>query len=198
MITGYQYLKHNNMKAIEINGNIKTYRRLPSTWEDEKGLHLNFTKVADPKEFGFYDVVTPSHDSQTQRLSAMFFDAAKEIFTHTVEDIDFNAVTEIKDKNDVVIETKPVYDIEALKQSKIQAIKTETGKLLQPTDWYVIRKADTGVAIPDSVMYDRADIRNKSNDFEAEVTALTSYVEVLKYTHTFFPQDNLLGEPITE
>jgi len=186
------------MKAIEINGNIKTYRRLPSTWEDEKGLHLNFTKVADPKEFGFYDVVTPSHDSQTQRLSAMFFDAAKEIFTHTVEDIDFNAVTEIKDENDVVIETKPVYDTEALKQSKIQAIKTETGKLLQPTDWYVIRKADTGVAIPDSVMYDRADIRNKSNDFEAEVTALTSYVEVLKYTHTFFPQDNLLGEPITE
>ena len=186
------------MKAIEINGNIKTYRRLPSTWEDEKGLHLNFTKVANPKKFGFYNVVTPSHDSQTQRLSAMFFDAAKEIYTHTVEDIDFNAVTEIKDENDVVIETKPVYDIEALKQSKIQAIKTETGKLLQPTDWYVIRKADTGVAIPDSVMYDRADIRNKSNDFEAEVTALTSYVEVLKYTHTFFPQDNLLGEPITE
>ena len=186
------------MKAIQLNGNIKTFRRLPSTWEDEKGLHLNFTKVANPKAFGFYDVVTPSHDSQTQRLSAMFFDAAKEIFTHTVEDIDFAAVTEIKDENDVVIETKPVYDIEALKKSKIQAVNTEAGKLLQATDWYVIRKADTTVAIPDDVAYERADIRNKANDFEAQITALTSYVEVLKYTHTFFPQENLLGEPITE
>jgi len=186
------------MKAIEINGNIKTYRRLPSTWEDDKGLHLNFTKVADPKAFGFYDVVTPSYDSQTQRLSAMFFDAAKEIFTHTVEDIDFNAVTEIKDENDVVIETKPVYDIEALKKSKIQAIKTETGKLLQPTDWYVTRLAERAVEIPQDVSNDRLDIITKSNTFEAEINALTSYVEVLKYTHTFFPQDNLLGEPITE
>ena len=186
------------MKAIQLNGNIKTFRRLPSTWEDDKGLHLNFTKVADPKAFGFYDVVTPSYDSHTQRLSAMFFDAAKEIFTHTVEDIDFNAVTEIKDENDVVIETKPVYDIEALKKLKIQAVNTEAGKLLQATDWYVIRKADTTVAIPDDVAYERANIRNKANDFEAEINALTSYVEVLKYTHTFFPQDNLLGEPITE
>ena len=186
------------MKAIEINGNIKTYRRLPSTWEDDKGLHLNFTKVADPKAFGFYDVVTPSYDSHTQRLSAMFFDADKEIFTHTVEDIDFNAVTEIKDENDVVIETKSVYDIEALKKSKIQAIKTETGKLLQPTDWYVTRLAERAVEIPQDVSNDRLDIITKSNTFEAEITALTSYVEVLKYTHTFFPQDNLLGEPITE
>ena len=148
------------MKAIQLNGNIKTFRRLPSTWEDDKGLHLNFTKVADPKAFGFYDVVTPSHDSQTQRLSAMFFDAAKE--------------------------------------SKIQAIKTETGKLLQPTDWYVTRLAERAVEIPQDVSKDRLDIVTKSNTFEAEITALTSYVEVLKYTHTFFPQDNLLGEPITE
>ena len=50
------------MKAIEINGNIKTFRRLPNVWEDENGLHLNFRKVADPTEFGFYDVVTPQYD----------------------------------------------------------------------------------------------------------------------------------------
>ena len=186
------------MKAIEINGNIKTYRRLPSTWEDDKGLHLNFTKVANPKAFGFYDVVTPSYDSQTQRLSAMFFDAAKEIFTHTVEDIDFNAVTEIKDEEGNVIETKPVYDIEALKKSKIQAVNTEAGKLLQATDWYVTRLAERAVEIPQDVSKDRLDIVTKSNTFEAEITVLTSYVEVLKYTHTFFPQEDLLGEPITE
>jgi hypothetical protein len=186
------------MKAIQLNGNIKTFRRLPSTWEDEKGLHLNFTKVADPKAFGFYDVVTPSYDSQTQRLSAMLFDAAKEIYTHTVEDIDFAAVTEIKDEEGNVIETKPVYDTEALKQSKIQAIKLEARKILSSTDWYVWRLTERAIEIPEDVSNDRLDILTKSNTFEDEIIALTSYVEVLKYTHTFFPQDNLLGEPITE
>ena len=169
------------MKAVYINGSIKTFRHLPSTWEDEKGLHLNFTKIANPKAFGFYDVVTPSHDSQTQRLSAMLFDAAKEIFTHTVGDIDFNEV----------IDGNPVYDIEALKKSKIQSIKAEAGGLLQSTDWYIIRLAERSVEIPQDVSKDRLDIVNKSNTFEAEITALTSYVEVLKYTHTFFPQDIL-------
>ena len=180
-ITGYQYLKHNNMKAIEINGNIKTYRRLPSTWEDDKGLHLNFTKVADPKAFGFYDVVTPSHDSQTQRLSAMFFDAAKEIFTHTVEDIDFNAVTEIKDENDVVIETKPVYDIESLKKSKIQEVKAMAYKLLQPTDWYGIRLAINGIALPENITDERNEIIKKSDIAEVEIDALQTIPKVLKY-----------------
>ena len=69
------------MKAIQINGNIKTFRRLPNVWEDENGLHLNFRKVADPTEFGFYDVVTPQYDKVSERLSAMFFDKKKKAFT---------------------------------------------------------------------------------------------------------------------
>ena len=36
------------MKAIEINGNIKTFRRLPNVWEDENGLHLNFREGRRP------------------------------------------------------------------------------------------------------------------------------------------------------
>jgi len=163
------------MKAVYINGSIKTFKHLPSTWEDEKGLHLNFTKIANPKAFGFYDVVIPPYDSQTQLLSAMFFDAAKEIFTHTVEDIDFNEV----------VDGNPVYGIEALKKSKIQAIKAEAGGLLQSTDWYVTRLAERAVEIPQDVSKDRLDIVTKSNTFEAEITSLTSYIDVLKYNHVF-------------
>ena len=184
------------MKAIEINGNIKTYRRLPSTWEDDKGLHLNFTKVADPKAFGFYDVVTPSYDSQTQRLSAMFFDAAKEIFTHTVEDIDFNAITEIKDENDVVIETKPVYDIEALKKSKIQEVKAMAYKLLQPTDWYGIRLAINGIALPQDITNERNEIIRKSDIAEVEIDNLTTIAEVLKYQIILVEPINILGSEL--
>jgi len=185
------------MKAIEINGNIKTFRRLPNVWEDENGLHLNFRKVADPTEFGFYDVVTPQYDKISERLSAMYFDGDK--FTYDVVAIDLEGTHDVLDEDGEVIETKPNYDIAELKQGKIQAIKTEAGKLLSPTDWYVTRLAERDVAIPQEIADERLDIVTKSDTFETEINALTTVEEVLRYTHAYYPQPSLEEvEPITE
>ena len=185
------------MKAIEINGNIKTFRRLPNVWEDENGLHLNFRKVEDPTEFGFYDVVTPQYDKISQRLSAMYFDGDK--FTYEVKDIDLEGTHDVLDEDGNVIETKPNYDIAELKQSKIQAIKQEAGKLLSPTDWYVTRLAERAVAIPQEIADERLDIVTKSDTFETEINALTTVEQVLRYTHAFYPQPSLEEvEPVTE
>jgi hypothetical protein len=188
------------MKAIEINGNIKTFRRLPNVWEDENGLHLNFRKVADPTEFGFYDVVTPQYDKISERLSAMYFDGNK--FTYEVKDIDLEGTHDVLDEDGNVIETKPNYDIAELKQGKIQAIKQEAGKLLSPTDWYVTRLAERAVEIPQEIADERLDIVTKSDTFETELTALTTVEQVLRYTHAFYPAPPMEleaeVEPITE
>jgi len=186
------------MKAIEINGNIKTFRRLPNVWEDESGLHLNFRKVDDPREFGFYDVVTPQYDKISERLSAMYFDGDK--FTYDVVAIDLEGTHDVLDEDGNVIETKPNYDIAELKASKIQAIKTEAGKLLSPTDWYVTRLAERAVEIPTEIAEERLDIVTKSDTFETEINALTTVEEVLRYTHAFYPAPALDEEvePISE
>lgn len=186
------------MKAIEINGNIKTFRRLPNVWEDESGLHLNFRKVDDPTEFGFYDVVTPQYDKISERLSAMYFDGDK--FTYDVVAIDLEGTHDVLDEDGEVIETKPNYDIAELKQNKIQAIKTEAGKLLSPTDWYVTRLAERAVEIPTEIAEERLDIVTKSDTFETEINALTTVEEVLRYTHAFYPAPALDEEvePISE
>ena len=185
------------MKAIEINGNIKTFRRLPNVWEDESGLHLNFRKVDDPTEFGFYDVVTPQYDKISERLSAMYFDGDK--FTYDIVAIDLEGTHDVLDEDGEVIETKPNYDIAELKQGKIQAIKTEAGKLLSPTDWYVTRLAERAVEIPKEIAEERLDIVTKSDTFETEINALTTVEEVLRYTHAFYPQPSLDEvEPLTE
>ena len=187
------------MKAIEINGNIKTFRRLPNTWEDANGLHLNFRKIADPKEFGFYDVVTPQYDKISERLSAMFFDKKKKVFTYKIVKIDLEGTHDILDEDGNVFETKPNYDIAELKQGKIQAIKTEAGKLLSPTDWYVTRLAERAIEIPTEVAGERLDIVTKSDLFETEINALTTVEEVLRYTHAYYPQPSLDEvEPLTE
>ena len=189
------------MKArLDSNGNIKTYRRLPSTWDDGVNLHLNFRKVADPTEFGFYDVVTPQYDKISERLSAMYFDKKKKVFTYKIVKIDLEGTHDILDEEGNVIETKPNYDIAELKASKISAIKTEAGKLLSPTDWYVTRLAERAVAIPQEIADKRLDIVTKSDTFETEINALTTVEEVLRYTHAFYPQTSLEEEvePITE
>jgi agmatine/peptidylarginine deiminase len=149
------------MKAIEINGNIKTYRRLPSTWEDEKGLHLNFTKVANPQDFGFYDVVTPQYDSITQQISNLHFDGS--VFTYDVTDKVFSQT------------------LEQAKETKKQEVKAMAYKLLQPTDWYGIRLAINGIALPQDITDERNEIIRKSDIAEVEIDNLTTIAEVLKY-----------------
>jgi hypothetical protein len=185
------------MKAIEINGNIKTFRRLPPTWENEKGLHINFRKVADPTEFGFFDVVTPQYDIISERLSAMYFDGDK--FTYDIVAIDLEGTYDVLDEEGVVIETKPNYDIAELKKGKISAIKTEAGKHLAKTDWYVTRLAERAIEIPIEVADERLDIVTKSDLFEEELKALTTVEEVLRYTYAYYPQPSLDEvEPLTE
>ena len=94
MTTGYQSHKNNKMKAIEIDGNIKTYRSIPQTWTDANGLHLNFRK-AKHSDYGLYDVVTPAYDSQSQTLGSLAFNKKKKVFTYAVIDIDFDATYEV-------------------------------------------------------------------------------------------------------
>ena len=61
------------MKAIDINGNIKVYNQLPSSWQ---GVMGNFSKLSDEeiKAYGFYDVIIPEFNVKTQELSNLFFD----------------------------------------------------------------------------------------------------------------------------
>jgi hypothetical protein len=149
------------MKAIEINGNIKTFKRLPNTWEDVNGLHTNFRKVADPTAFGFYDVVTPQYDSITQQISNLHFDGS--VFTYDVTDKVFSQT------------------LEQAKETKKQEVKAMAYKLLQPTDWYGIRLAINGIALPQDITDERNEIIRKSDIAEVEINNLTTIAEVLKY-----------------
>ena len=74
------------MKAIEINGKIKTYKRLPNKWDSEGTTIVNFNKLSDTEAeaYGFYNVVMPTYDSVTQQISNLHFDGS--VFTYDVTD----------------------------------------------------------------------------------------------------------------
>ena len=190
------------MKAKDFNGTIKTYRRLPSVWRDDNGLHLNFRK-ANHASFGFYNVVKPSYDSISQTLGAIEWDADNSVFTYPVVDIDFASTHDVStpivdDNNEAVLDsdgnptytftTENNYDIDELKSDKKKAVNEEAGVLLKPTDWYVIRKSERNIDIPSDIVTERADIITKANGFVTDIDALTTVESVLRFTFDYYPQ----------
>ena len=174
------------MVAIEKSGTIQTFNRLPNEWNDEKGYHINFRKVSNKEDYGFYDVVTPEYDKVTQQLSPIFWDADNKVFTYTVSNIDFDATySELDEEGEETGKTISVYDKDKLKADIVVTVKADANRLLAPTDWYSSRKSELGTAIPDSVLADRKKIRDKVDAIEAEVAALTTVESILKYTYSF-------------
>lgn len=72
------------MKAIEINGEIKTFSKLPNRWKN----YTNFPLASEEllKQEGFFDVVRPEHNTETQYLGEIYFDEVREVFTYPVID----------------------------------------------------------------------------------------------------------------
>lgn len=67
------------------------------------------------------------------------------------------------------IEGATTRDREEYISSKIASLKSDQFVELQPTDWYIIRKIDTGEPVPENISNDRAAIRAK---YSALIAAL--------------------------
>ena len=111
---------------------------------------------------------------------------------HADKDAVDNEGNKIKDEdgNQVIIE--------GLKTILIRTLKQQAAGELQNTDWYVIRKADAGTAIPSSISTHRAAVRTKCAEMETAITnaADTPALETL-YTYTK-QEDGSFTRPLGE
>ena len=84
-----------------------------------------------------------------------------------------------------------------LKYNLIQTVKRQAAGILQDTDWYIVRKADAGTAVPSAITTHRASVRTKAAEQETAITnaADTPALETLyTYTTTDGVQSRPLGE----
>lgn len=72
-----------------------------------------------------------------------------------------------------------------VKDAKIKQIKNDAKDVLEQTDWYVIRKHETGESVPQTVLDHRSNVRSLSDDYEADVDALDSIDGVEAYEYSF-------------
>ena len=100
---------------------------------------------------------------------------------------------DILDENgDATGETEKRYKVDDIKADKISEIKSKANKLLQPTDWQVIRKSERDIDINSDVATKRSEILVEATRLEAEVNALTTYADVLQYNVVFFPSEEII------
>ena len=180
------------MKAQVTNTGIYPMKILPETFNAKSGHITNFRNA--PKEIleeeGFYDLVRPSYNPLTQTKGGLYFDVEKKIVTYDVTDIDFDQEVDIiGEDGEPTGEKEKRYKLADIKASKIAEIKSIAGKLLQPTDWQVIRKSERGVDINTDVATERASILTEADRLEAEVNAKKSYKTALLYNVQFFPPE---------
>ena len=146
------------MIAIDLNGTIKTFSRLPKVWSDVNGTHLN---IIDGEAFGFYPVVIPS-TRQSEQLGNIYFDADNEVFTYPVES---------KTYSETVAE---------LKELKIKQLKEVYKNKLSETDWYITRSQE-GISVPQNVLDTREALRTEYATHETTINSKTTKASVIEY-----------------
>jgi len=182
------------MYALVINNEIVKVFANPEgfTLNDNQYSSQIFTAWSkeEKEAIGIYEVETDSSKFKDES----YYNNTNEIFefkkgkairkwgTATAKQLeDVNATDE--DGEPVIQDGKQVV-IKGLKSQKISISKQQTAGLLQSTDWYVTRKADTGTEIPQSIQDFRTEIRAISNQQETQINACTT-VEQLKALYEY-------------
>ena len=150
------------MKAIDINGEIKTYNELPQSWEGVMG-NFNMLSEDEIKDYGFYDVIIPDYDSRIEVKSEIYWDSENEVFTYDISD-------------KVLPST-----LQELKDIRITELKFVTHTKLTKTDWYITRKSERDIAIPADIISEREDIINSYETNKTNINNLTTKKEVVVY-----------------
>lgn len=148
------------MKAIEINGEIKLFSKYPKNFNHD-GITWTLLSDEQAAKIGFKDVVTPTYDSRIQELSPIKLDG--DVYTYDVIEVPFKET------------------LAELKSSKVVELKGEVSAKLSLTDWYIVRNADTGAEVPQSIKDEREALRTKSDSIEAEINALTTKKAVVLF-----------------
>jgi len=150
------------MKAKEINGQIKTYNRLPKSYGN---IMAGFDLLPDNElqSFGFYNVVYPDFDNDVQELGDLVFDQNINAYTYQVNDLTWaETLTE-------------------LKENKINQLKNHTNTKLGATDWYVIRQIERSIDIPSDIQQERSTILQNHEEQIVEINNLSTKANVVKY-----------------
>jgi hypothetical protein len=156
----------------DANGNQYPPQWLNVSTEEEK-LVIGITWVADAvrADDRFYwdgDVNNPKALEDKLETKADGTPLYKQVYDKTAD----NGKGAMVDTTEQVV-TK------GLKSQFVAQVKDTAGKLLNATDWYVIRKAERAIEIPSDIVLKRTQIVAESNRLEVDINGATTVEELI-------------------
>jgi len=86
-------------------------------------------------------------------------------------------------------------DLDQLKEQWTSQVKSTAGSMLAQSDWYIVRRADNGVEVPEEVSARRVEIRSFSEVKEGVIAACETVDELATYLTS---QEFYAWEPLPE
>ena len=183
-------------KAITIGDN-QYPSNIMSVWSAE-----------DLEAIGIYEVVVDNTNLKDEKYyinTNQSFDFANGTVTASYGTATAKALDDVlwQDSDSNIPEGVSVGDVKTpgIRQSYKDAINAQAGSILSETDWYRIREADGGTAVPSNVSTHRTAVRTKANamcaqiDGAADVDALAALYE---YTNTGTEEEPVFTRPLGE
>ena len=153
-------------KGIKIGDNqypASIFTLWPESEKNAIGIYTVEIDSSNYKDTQWYTNTNQSitYDSSAKKVKATYGTATAKSHADTL----FTA----QDETDG-LGTEGELKAEGLKTKLIRSVKVEAKQILQETDWYVVRKADTDEAVPSSIATHRAAVRTKQASMETAIT----------------------------
>jgi len=188
----------NYPKAVTI-GDIQYPAKIFSIWSKSELNAIGIYEVTfddsnkKDKQWYINTNQTYTYDASAGTVTAAYGTATAKKHADTLwtsQDKTDGKIPEGKDVGDVAVE--------GLKTQLIRIIKKQAAGILQDTDWYIVRKADAGTAVPSAITTHRAAVRTKAAEMETAITN-ASDTPALETLHTYTEQeDGSVTRPLGE
>ena len=145
--------------------------RLGRSWVDDNGIKhpTNWGSWADDVKAAFGLVWV---DDPAPFDSRFFWSAGNPKALDDVNEVDENGDPLLDEKGNQVVTL-------GLKSQEKAKVKEQAKGLLQSTDWYITRNAESSVAVPVGVSLYRAEVRNAEKAIEAAIDNVTTHDEFM-------------------
>ena len=176
-------------------GDIQYSRKIFSLWSkselEAKGIYEIVFDDSNKKDEAYYINTnqTFTYDADAGTVTATYDDATAKAHADSL----YTAQDESDGKG-----TEGEVKVEGLKTKLIRTVKSQAAGILQNTDWYIVRKADSNTAVPSAITNHRAAVRTKCAEMETAITnaSNTPAIETL-YTYTT-DGDGVQSRPLGE
>jgi hypothetical protein len=188
------YAKVENNTVVKTNSSLASFNKAAPSWSNAQleanGIYEVVYDNTNLKDSRFYNNGAESFTFANDTVTASYTAAVGKSLDDVNEtDEDGNALLD-NDGNQVVTP--------GLKSNEKNQIKAQAAGLLQSTDWYVIRNAESSTAVPTNVSTFRTAVRTKSNEMETSIDGAAT-VEALEALFTYTTgADDVSSRPLGE